>query len=275
MSEWRTIRGMMKNPKADIDGTLHHPAAHGRLRPDRRHRAVGLLIAVRPVHEARHGDAPNISVIRDQIDPARRCLRRQPHATNTLDRPPRASRSTRSTARTSSASPAKFDDADGPPSATGPRCASSACAKVPFIDSTGLHNLSNLIRALAERGHRGHPLRREPVGQGDASQSGHRPARRRRKHLREHPHRGRKGQPPRSRKDSVNAAAIHEEEERKLMPFLLVYSRTRRPHTDKVRKGGTFPETFALSLSGRGPASRFSCPRRKQRYRPCNTCSSP
>ena len=36
------------------------------------------------------------------------------------------------------------------------------------------------------------------------------------------------------------------------MPFLLLFLlRTRRPHTDKVRKGGTFTELFALSLSGR------------------------
>ena len=36
------------------------------------------------------------------------------------------------------------------------------------------------------------------------------------------------------------------------MPFLLLFLlRTRRPHTDKVRKGGASTELFALSLSGR------------------------
>ena len=146
MSEWRTIRGMMKNPKADI-AVLFTTLLLTVVFDLTIAIAAGLLMAV-VLFMRRIMESTNISVIHDQID-------------MTAD-----AESNHRDDKVEVAEGVEVYEIDGPfffgiaskfddvmhTMGEKSKVRIIRMRKVPFIDSTGLHNLSNLIRASRKEG---------------------------------------------------------------------------------------------------------------------------
>ena len=146
MSEWRTIRGMMKNPKADI-AVLFTTLLLTVVFDLTIAIAAGLLMAV-VLFMRRIMESTNISVIHDQID-------------MTAD-----AESNHRDDKVEVAEGVEVYEIDGPfffgiaskfddvmhTMGEKSKVRIIRMRKVPFIDSTGLHNLSNFIRASRKEG---------------------------------------------------------------------------------------------------------------------------
>lgn len=146
MSEWRTIRGMMKNPKADI-AVLFTTLLLTVVFDLTIAIAAGLLMAV-VLFMRRIMESTNISVIRNQID-------------MTAD-----AESNHRDDKVEVAKGVEVYEIDGPfffgvaskfddvmhTIGEKSKVRIIRMRKVPFIDSTGLHNLGNLIRASHKEG---------------------------------------------------------------------------------------------------------------------------
>ena len=144
--EWRTIRGMMKNPKADI-AVLFTTLLLTVVFDLTIAIAAGLLMAV-VLFMRRIMESTNISVIHDQID-------------MTAD-----AESNHRDDKVEVAEGVEVYEIDGPfffgiaskfddvmhTMGEKSKVRIIRMRKVPFIDSTGLHNLSNLIRASRKEG---------------------------------------------------------------------------------------------------------------------------